>query len=749
MNTKFIALIAILFAVPAVGQINIKATANGQVRIGSTTANGVTSITPGTNVTCTPFASGTCVGAITVNATDPLNTKGDIFTFGTANARLPVGTNGQVLTSNSAATLGVDWEAPTSGISLLTDGVVNSTQTLLNLAAGPGISLVNVAGTTTVNATSTGCGPVTGDATSTNCGNGNRTGDTATIPANVQTFGYDLMDANSQTNVVAAGSSSGTGSSAYQLINLGYNNGLYFSSNNYGGQPAHDIEFLGNSNFAAGTSASPCYLSSYVYLMGYGNMNGTCSSASSNPAGAVVSIGDGNMNVNGPNQISYGGIVALGEDNLWQTGTGITSGAIGNLVATVALGYHNFSYYGVDALSDNADNVAIGDTNSNGFQFAQGVVPTIGESVAVGDQNLPDLPDQSYYNVGIGAFNGGAGPPIPVSYVVSSTGGSLGPGNHYARVVAVDYLGATHSIPFIENYATISSGTTNEITWSWSAHAIAASYRVYVGTTPGGENSYFSVSASSSPSFTQTTASGTAGTVPASTDVAEDNVWIGENTGAIGTNTVAIGEGALGSWAAGTPPSAVRYSNYGVSNYAIGLDALAANVLGSYNIGIGDYAGCVGCANNTIGNANYNGSHNVWIGDTAGPNTTTQLSYDVAIGYQAYNTAPNQTVIGGTQTTQTILNGITAHPTQAAIASAATIAPTAQVFHVTGTAAISTITPPAGCTTSGYACALTIIPDGLWTTVAGGNIAVGTTAVVNKALIETYDPGTSLWYPSY
>jgi len=45
----------------------------------------------------------------------PLTTKGDIFTFDTADARLPVGTNGQVLTANSAVSLGVEWATPTGG----------------------------------------------------------------------------------------------------------------------------------------------------------------------------------------------------------------------------------------------------------------------------------------------------------------------------------------------------------------------------------------------------------------------------------------------------------------------------------------------------------------------------------------------------------------------------------------------------------------------------------------------------------
>jgi hypothetical protein len=44
---------------------------------------------------------------------------------------------------------------------------------------------------------------------------------------------------------------------------------------------------------------------------------------------------------------------------------------------------------------------------------------------------------------------------------------------------------------------------------------------------------------------------------------------------------------------------------------------------------------------------------------------------------------------------------------------------------------------------------LTLIPTGLWVSNTAGNIALGTTAVINKALIVTYDSGTTKWYPSY
>lgn len=45
----------------------------------------------------------------------PLDTKGDLIVFGKKNERLPVGTNGQVLTADSAQSLGVKWATPASG----------------------------------------------------------------------------------------------------------------------------------------------------------------------------------------------------------------------------------------------------------------------------------------------------------------------------------------------------------------------------------------------------------------------------------------------------------------------------------------------------------------------------------------------------------------------------------------------------------------------------------------------------------
>jgi hypothetical protein len=54
----------------------------------------------------------------TTDSLSPLTTKGDLFTFDTDNQRLPVGTNGQVLTADSGEATGLKWSTPSDGISV-------------------------------------------------------------------------------------------------------------------------------------------------------------------------------------------------------------------------------------------------------------------------------------------------------------------------------------------------------------------------------------------------------------------------------------------------------------------------------------------------------------------------------------------------------------------------------------------------------------------------------------------------------
>jgi hypothetical protein len=74
-------------------------------------------ITAGTNVTIT--GSGTVASPYSISSTgsgggttSPLTTKGDVWGYSTTNARIPIGSNNQVLTADSTQTLGLKWSTP-------------------------------------------------------------------------------------------------------------------------------------------------------------------------------------------------------------------------------------------------------------------------------------------------------------------------------------------------------------------------------------------------------------------------------------------------------------------------------------------------------------------------------------------------------------------------------------------------------------------------------------------------------------
>jgi hypothetical protein len=70
------------------------------------------------------------------SGTSPLTTKGDVHGYSTVDARLPVGSNGQVLTADSAQTLGVGWQTPTAvAVFHGAKAYNNTTQTINTTAA--------------------------------------------------------------------------------------------------------------------------------------------------------------------------------------------------------------------------------------------------------------------------------------------------------------------------------------------------------------------------------------------------------------------------------------------------------------------------------------------------------------------------------------------------------------------------------------------------------------------------------------
>lgn len=97
---------------------------------GNTLAVGYFLASPPTAGNCLQSGAGpyqiATTGAPCGSGSSPLTTKGDLYGFSTVNARIPVGTNGQVLTADSTQALGVKWAAaPGGAATAITSGLLS------------------------------------------------------------------------------------------------------------------------------------------------------------------------------------------------------------------------------------------------------------------------------------------------------------------------------------------------------------------------------------------------------------------------------------------------------------------------------------------------------------------------------------------------------------------------------------------------------------------------------------------------
>jgi hypothetical protein len=105
----------------------------GDIAYSSATANTNTRLPIGTTGQVLAVSGGVPAWTTTADVT-PLTTKGDLFTFDTADARLGVGTNGQTLVADSTASTGLKWATPAASTPTFVGASVYkpSVQTLSN-----------------------------------------------------------------------------------------------------------------------------------------------------------------------------------------------------------------------------------------------------------------------------------------------------------------------------------------------------------------------------------------------------------------------------------------------------------------------------------------------------------------------------------------------------------------------------------------------------------------------------------------
>jgi hypothetical protein len=227
----------------------------------------------------------------------------------------------------------------------------------------------------------------------------------------------------------------------------------------------------------------------------------------------------------------------------------------------------------------------------------------------------------------------------------------------------------------------------------------------------------------------------------------QNNCYFGQNTGIselgseyntyIGPNSGYSDQNGIDNVGVGFNSSLKNLA--GGANTAVGSGALLSNASSSSNVALGYTAGSAAVAP----------TNSIFIGANSASKDAAGYNYEIVIGADVTGLGNNTLVLGNAATiTGTRIAGvISTAQTATTLSSSATITPTLPIHFVSGTTTISTITAPFPISTTGGQ--ITLIPTGLWSTNTAGNIALATTAVVNKALTMTYNFGTSKWYPSY
>jgi hypothetical protein len=243
------------------------------------------SLVAGSNVTITDNGTSITIAASGGGAgSSPLTTKGDVWGFSTVDARIPVGTDGQVLTADSAQALGVKWATPSGGGGLSAIAAYSTLSNNTALSAVPVATQSFILGTPSFS-------PAGAAAQFTQTVNG--------------TYQYLIQNASSgasaSTDFVATAD---TGSDTTQYVNLGVN----------------------NSGFSVGTWTINGALDGYLYTSDGAMAVGTASNKPLDFFTGGTLLANKRMSISGTGAVTIGGTLgvtgAVTGSNLSGTNTG-------------------------------------------------------------------------------------------------------------------------------------------------------------------------------------------------------------------------------------------------------------------------------------------------------------------------------------------------------------------------------------------------------------------------------------------